>query len=99
MTDWTDEARAFLEERAEALEACAREYGHAPTEAGFIRAALGELERLQRDLTAVIGAAQRFQPGGSPPPGSSEMLVSWICRSLCDRAEAAAPHGGDRDGP
>ena len=44
--------------------------------------ARGKVDRAEQRALAVVGAVQRFQPGGSPPPGDAEMLVSWILESL-----------------
>lgn len=41
------------------------------------------------ELTDIIGIVQRWQPAGSPPPGTPQMLVHWILQSLGERAEKA----------
>ena len=92
MTDWTDEARAFLEERAEALEACAREYGHAPTEAGFIRAALGEIERrgerlAQWEREEVTRAANCCGQEERAEAAEAKLAEAGVCVS-CDKPGA-----------
>jgi len=46
-------------------------------------------EKAEASLLNVVGTVQRFQPGGSPPPGDAKMLVMWICGTLADRARKA----------
>ena len=58
------------------------------------KALLAERDALRARYTALIGVVQRWQPGGSPPPGDAEMLVAWICRTLEERAVKA---GAERD--
>jgi hypothetical protein len=53
------------------------------------RALRAEVERLRAEKTEIIGIVQRWQPAGSPPPGSPQMLVRWICQTLEARAERA----------
>ena len=36
-------------------------------------------------LSRVTSAVQRYQPGGSPPPGDEPILVEWILASLRNR--------------
>ena len=55
-----------------------------------VEAALrAEVERLRTEKTEIIGIVQRWQPVGSPPPVSAQMLVRWICQTLENRAEKA----------
>jgi len=54
-----------------------------------LKQAEAEVERLRARYTALIGVVQRWQPGGSPPPGDAEMLAAWICRTLAGRADKA----------
>ncbi|HET9321362.1 MAG TPA: hypothetical protein VFO27_16350 [Bryobacteraceae bacterium] len=48
-----------------------------------------ERDAIREKYLHLIGAVQRFQPGGSPPPGGPEVLVPWILRSLDEQREAA----------
>lgn len=41
----------------------------------------------QSELDAIIALVQKFQPGGSPPPGGPYLLTAWILRSLKERGD------------
>lgn len=46
-------------------------------------------EDAERRAGEILGVVQRFQPGGSPPPGGPVELVWWIMKTLNGRAEKA----------
>ena len=58
-----------------------------------LRSAIAELEDTSKDdndhLERIVSLAQKYQPAGSPPPGDAHILISWILRSLKDRADKA----------
>lgn len=41
----------------------------------------------QSELDAIVALVQKFQPGGSPPPGGPYLLTAWVLRSLKERGD------------
>jgi hypothetical protein len=44
--------------------------------------------KVEAERDAVLGELQKLQPSGSPPPGDSAILASWIRRSIVEQLAA-----------